>query len=121
MIPVDRPDAPDAVSLRPPGEGRETGQHDLTRHFQPAALDGGTGLGQPQQAPSELESRPARMAFHAYSHDQQALYHDENDGGHVAIGRHPGLPVGEHEPSLAPQRPSFRTPPGTWTDTLTES
>ena len=111
------PDVPRPIV--PPGEGRTTGMTMLQRAQPPAAaFQGDTAFGQPQPAASTYEDRPPRLWQHDYSHDQ-TLGMDFNDGEHVIIGVHPGLPRGTQEPSqAAPQRPTFRTPPESWTTSV---
>lgn len=115
------PTVPDLPrSPAPPGEGRTTGQRAVWRSERGLApIDGATGIGTPQPAQSFLEDRPARIYRHDYTHDQQAYYYDENDGGRTAVGLHPGWPRGDHEAGTGePQRPTFRTPPETWGATV---
>lgn len=115
----DHPDVP--LPIKPPGEGRETGSFVAEQTQQPASFQGGTGIGTPQQPTSATVTRAARVTFHEYAHDQSGGMLLENDGGHVAVGMSPGIPNGDQEPGVgSPQRPTFRTPPETWTAPLTD-
>lgn len=109
------------LPIKPPGEGRETGTFVHERDQQPATFEGQTGIGQPEPPRSSLEARPARVPFNTYSHEQDAGQVWTNDGGHVAVGWAPGIPDGDQEAGAGiPQRPTFRTPPSSWTAPLTD-
>lgn len=94
----------------PPAERREVGRIAVERDLPPSPL---ADEGPP---PSELESRPPAMPIYTYSRDQSMGQDWENDRGHVRIGRHrpDATPDSEHEPSIYPQRPTFRAPPEPW-------
>lgn len=112
MLITERPDHPESPT--PPGEGR------VVRHA-PTVRPSEPGLGPPEVEASYYESRPAMLRSNIYHHDQSAGQTWSNDGSHVRVARRPGIPTGQHTDSLQPQRPTFRTPPTSWTDQLVQT
>lgn len=78
-------------------------------------------LGPPERPASFYESRPAMLRRHDYTHDQSAGQVWRNDGSHVRVGRSQPFPDGAHDAGAGlPQRPTFRTPPGSWVDPIVD-
>ena len=76
----------------------------------------GTG---PEEPPESMyETRRPTLRRMDYSHDQSGGQTWTNDGGRVQVSRNDPTQPGDQETTGSPQRPTFRTAPGVWTDPL---